>query len=144
MLETQLSCCGYLKNLGGRKIAAIRTFRGTPGGSALSGTAHTSLRCHSRESPSTELRAGCAACHALVCREGCFECLHTQQLRVYAMSLQQRSSVQPITTQKQFVQRVQYNMSPNGCEGLTCVWNNNAAKCFSGSAARKWRKDRFV
>ena len=65
VLETQLSCCGYLKNLG-KKIAAIRTLRGAPGGSAvLSDTAHTWLRCQPRESPSAGLGAGCAASHAL-------------------------------------------------------------------------------
>ena len=41
VLETQLSCCEYLKNLGGKKIAAIRTFRGAPGGSAVLATQHT-------------------------------------------------------------------------------------------------------
>ena len=34
VLETQLSCCGYLK-ISGTQIAAIRTFRGAPGSAAV-------------------------------------------------------------------------------------------------------------
>ena len=90
VLETQLSWCEYPKNLG-EKIGAIRTFCGAPGGSAvLSSTAHTPLRCHSRKSPSTELRAGCVTRHALLCAVRAASCVYTRTAQGFTSRLYRR------------------------------------------------------
>ena len=113
VLETQLSCCGYLKNLGGKNRRDSYFPRRPRRFSRLSDTAHTWLRCQPRESPSAGLRAGCIASHALSCAVRAAARVNTRgQLRVPVVSLQQTNSVL-FSKLTKFDLRFEYKCSPN-------------------------------
>ena len=94
VLETQLSCCEYLKNLGGRK----------PPRFVLSAAPPAVQPCWQQSTHVASLSASrIAVCWAwsglnrqprsFVCCEGCCVRKHMRQLRVPVVSLQQTSSV---------------------------------------------------
>ena len=157
MLETQLSCCGYLKNLAGQKSARF-VFTATPPAVQPFEPRSTHVASLSlSRSLSAELRAGYIAQHALSCVvRAVFRVLTHAQLRVSHCVSNSRTTLYCLVRQQsltcflvcfclkfcnQVVLAVWTPFSPNLLELNSCAnWRDC---CFQANQRAPSRRDNF-